>query len=121
MRVLIALALLALAGCVSSGTRVDDKAAQQFQKGVTTEAEVVKAIGPPQSTALLPDGRHQIGYVALSAHPHAASFIPVVGLFAGGASSQSDVTTFTFGTDGKLAEIASQHVTADAHLGASAQ
>ena len=95
--------LAAVAGCVSTGTQVKDSALTQFQKGVTTEAEVVKALGPPQSTSSM-NGERYVVYAGAHAQAKAASFIPVVGLFAGGASSQSSIVAFRFGADGRLVD-----------------
>jgi outer membrane protein assembly factor BamE (lipoprotein component of BamABCDE complex) len=99
---MVVLAALMLAGCVSSGTKVDTTQIASFQKGKTTYAQVVQALGPPISVSTLSDGTRIIGYGYVHAEPRAASFIPVVGLFAGGADAQSQSVIFTFGPDGTL-------------------
>src|SRR5579859_2878429 len=116
---LIAIELL-LAGCVSSGTQVKDTALTQFQKGVTTEADVVKALGPPQSTTTLGDGRRLVIYSGMHGQVKGATFIPVVGLFAGGATVHQSTVVFTFGQDGKLVEYSSTQSNADSTSGVAA-
>jgi len=108
---------VALIGCVSSGTQVKDTALSQFRKGQTTEADVVKALGPPQSTMTSSGGGRVISYVGMHAQTKAATFVPIVGLFAGGASSHVSVVTFTFDRDGKLTDYMSQQSEAGARSG----
>jgi hypothetical protein len=102
MKITRVLIVLAFAGCVATGTQVKDSALTQFQKGVTTETDVERALGPPTSTTMSSDGTRSMSYSGVHAQPKAASFIPVVGLFAGGASSQVSMVTLRFGQDGKL-------------------
>jgi outer membrane protein assembly factor BamE (lipoprotein component of BamABCDE complex) len=115
------LALALLAGCVSVGTQVKDSALEQFQKGVTTEADVVKALGPPQSITTSTEGLRMLTYMGLHSQPKAASFIPVVGLFAGGADTTGSYVSFRFDKDGKLADITSQQNQMSGRMGAPAQ
>lgn len=116
---MLALTLL-LAGCVSGGTQVKDSALTQFQKGVTTEADVVKVLGPPQSTTTLGDGRRLVVYSGLHGQVKGTTFIPVVGLFAGGASVHQSTVVFTFGQDGKLIEYSSTQSDAGSTSGVAA-
>ena len=86
---LVTFALTLLAGCVSSGWT-----------GATTEADVVKALGPPTRTTTTSEGLRVISYVGAHAQAKASSFIPIVG--AGGATAQGSAVTFRFGPDHKL-------------------
>lgn len=113
-------AMTLLCGCVSSGTQIEDSALAQFQKGVTTQADVIRALGPPQNTSNTTNGLHSITYAGLHAQPKASSFIPIVGAFTGGASSRMSVVTFIFGDDGKLQEIASTQTQSGARTGIGA-
>lgn len=118
MRYVLCLAASALlCGCVSSGTQVKDSALAQFQKGTTTEAQVIQALGPPQGSSNSMSGLRTISYVGMHAQPTAASFIPIVGIFAGGADTHTSVVTFRFGADGKLADMTSQQSDASARVG----
>jgi outer membrane protein assembly factor BamE (lipoprotein component of BamABCDE complex) len=92
---------IALSGCMSSGTKVSEVDAEQFQKGVTTEAEVIAKLGVPTATAQTGDIR-VITYSYVSAKPDAVDFIPVVGLLAGGAKAQATLVSFTFNASGVL-------------------
>lgn len=117
MKTIILLAALLLTGCISSGTRVEESALQQFRKGTTTQADVEKALGKPQTVTLGSDGTHSVAYVFTSAHAKGASFIPIVGLFAGGAVGQTRVVIFHFGLDGKLTDYSSTASDADMNIG----
>src|SRR5437763_10277819 len=111
--------LLLLAGCVASGTQVAQSALQGFQKGVTTRSDVIRALGPPQNTASA-RGKVIVSYIGVSVRPHAASFIPVVGLVAGGASSHTSVTMLTFDSDDKLEDITTHENASESHMGFAA-
>lgn len=52
----------ALAGCAASGTRVNPVQLAGFQPGVTTEADVVQALGRPQSVIASSDGTRILSY-----------------------------------------------------------
>lgn len=99
MRSMMLILALAVTGCVSTGTKVTQQEASAFEVGKTTEAQVIAAFGPPNQTSTLTDGTRIDIYMHISAHANAASFIPVVGLFAGGAKSTNDTVTFTFTPD----------------------
>lgn len=117
MRPFLFVVVLLLASCVSSGTQVKDSALTQFQKGVTSEADVVKALGPPTSTSMVSDGSRVLAYVGTHAQAKAASFIPIVGLFKGGATGQTSVVTFRFGPDHKLLDYSSTQSNVDVNTG----
>lgn len=91
-----------VAGCVSSGTKVTQQQAAAFEVGKTTEAQVLAALGAPNQTSTLSDGTRKDIYMHVSAHANAASYIPIVGLFAGGAKGTNDTATSTFTPDGVL-------------------
>jgi hypothetical protein len=111
----VVLAAVMLAGCVSSGTKVDASQMASFEKGKTTYAQVVQALGPPVSVTNTSDGTRIAVYSYVHSQARAASFIPVVGLFAGGADAQSQAVTFTFGPDGTLKD----YSTTTSNVGAS--
>jgi len=85
-----------LAACVSSGTHVTADQASAFQVGTTTEADVIAKLGEPNSVSTSPDGTKIDTYMHVASSANAASFIPVVGLFAGGAKSSTESVTFTY-------------------------
>ncbi|MES2253660.1 MAG: hypothetical protein V4559_01320 [Pseudomonadota bacterium] len=95
-------ALLLLAGCASGGTMVTEQQAGQFQNGVTTRAQVIAKLGQPNQATLSSDGTRIDIYVHVSASADGATFIPVVGLLAGGANSKTNTAIFTYDKDGML-------------------
>ena len=56
----------------------------------------------PNSVSHASTGITSIAYVYISASPKAATFVPVVGIFAGGANSESTSAVFIFDTDNIL-------------------
>ncbi len=96
------LALAALSACVSSGTKVTEAQAGQFEKGKATEAEVIAKLGPPTTATRAADGSRSDAYLYTQAQARAASYIPVVGLMAGGADGTATVIMFNFTPDGVL-------------------
>jgi len=102
--------ILSLAGCVSSGTQVTEQQAEQFQKGRSTEADVVAKLGSPNGISRLSDGSHVAVYTHIEAAARAATYIPIVGLMAGGADSKLTTVAFTFGPDGLLKDWTSSAV-----------
>jgi outer membrane protein assembly factor BamE (lipoprotein component of BamABCDE complex) len=103
-----------LAGCMSSGTRVDTTQMQQFQKGVTTEDQVVAKLGEPNSRSIKSDGTRAITYTHIAARPDAVDFVPIVGMFAGGAKSEMDIVIFNFDGTGVLKDYSA--TTSNAHV-----
>ena len=97
-------AILLLAGCATTGTRVDDAAVDKFTPGVTTEADVTKALGAPQYRSRNSDGTTMVMYNYAHTQVKGATFIPVVGLFAGGVKADMTNARFTFDANGKLTD-----------------
>jgi len=98
---LILLAAVSLGGCVSSGNEIDMTKVDRFVVGRTTERKVIAALGKPNATAFT-GGFHSISYVYLHTQVRAATLIPIVGMFAGGADSTMQSATFTFDANGML-------------------
>jgi len=76
--------------------------ASQFTPGVSTADDVIGLYGRPNIDTQNSDGSRVIAYTRIKTHVKAVTWVPVVGMFAGGASAQTDSAAFTFGTDGKL-------------------
>jgi outer membrane protein assembly factor BamE (lipoprotein component of BamABCDE complex) len=117
MKRIIALTALVLAGCASSGTQVNQSSLPQFQKGITTEADVETALGKPQTTGVASDGTRSIAYIYTATKVKGATFVPIVGLFAGGATGQTNVVTFHFDGTGKLLDYSTNHSDIDVRNG----
>ena len=90
----IVLSFLAISGCFSSGTKVDQSTVSKFEIGETTKSEVISALGDPNNSTIKSDGTSSITYTYVQAQTKAASFIPYVGLFAGGADLESSNASF---------------------------
>ena len=112
-----AVCVFVLAGCASSGTKVTPEQTAQFERGKTTLAEVVARLGPPNSTTMLGNGQTIIVYVYVSSSANAASFVPVVGLLAGGATGTSNTATFTFDNRGVLVSSGSSQSMTEVNTG----
>jgi outer membrane protein assembly factor BamE (lipoprotein component of BamABCDE complex) len=103
VRNLLSLAALSLlVGCASAGTQVDPAKVATFQRGHTTAAEVQAVLGPPNTSTVAPDGSIMFVYVHARSQVRAATFIPYIGPFVGGADVSSQMVSFTFSPDGVL-------------------
>lgn len=109
MRRLLFACLLLIGGCATTGTQVDQSQVKAFTPGITTRAEVEARLGPPTMTQTMPDGGMILTYSYAHAQVRAASFIPVVGLFAGGSDVKADSVSIWIDPQGHYQT--SQHAT----------
>jgi hypothetical protein len=79
----------------------EDEAAQ-VKPGVTTYQDVLSALGKPTSQSFDSLGNRTIAYTTMRTHIKAATFIPYVGLLAGGMRGDTTLVVFSFGPDGRL-------------------
>lgn len=108
MRALLATAVaVAVAGCAASGVKVSEAQINALQKGVTTADEVVHRFGSPTSRLRTSDGATTLVYSYAESSVRAATFVPVVNLFAGGADVRAQSVVLRFGPDGKLIDYTS--------------
>ena len=77
-----------LTSCVAVGTKVSEEQLMQFQRGKTTYAEVVHALGKPTHATLAMDGTRQVHYIYSQSQMRAANYIPIMGAFVRGADSE---------------------------------
>jgi outer membrane protein assembly factor BamE (lipoprotein component of BamABCDE complex) len=113
----LAVALAVLTACTTVGTQVEQADVERFQKGVATPTEVVAKLGTPQETGHKDNGDTTLSYVYMKGSPKAATFIPVVGLFAGGADVHSTRVTFEFDPSGHLLTVESAQGDTSGHIG----
>jgi hypothetical protein len=113
----LAAILAALTACTSVGTQVEKADVDHFQKGTATPAEIVAKLGAPQETGHKDNGDTTLSYVYMKGTPKAATFIPVVGLFAGGADMHSTRVTFEFDPSGHLLTVESAQGDTSGHVG----
>lgn len=92
---------LLVSGCMSAGVKVTQQDATQFKEGVTTEAEIISKLGLPTST-MVSSGVKMLIYGGYQSQATPASYIPIVGLFAGGADFTSASAMFEIDAVGVL-------------------
>lgn len=109
----------ALGGCAASGVKVSDDQLGSFVVGTTTEADVLGRLGTPTTRTRNSDGTVVLQYVYAEAQVRAATFVPIVGLFAGGTDVKSNAVNLTFGPDGKLKSSSSTASSYGTGMGAS--
>lgn len=90
MKYLILALAIIISGCASYGKKIDSNAVLKIEQGKTTEQEVYALLGKPMSTSIMQDGKKFLMYMHMKSQAKASSFIPVVGVFAGGADTQTD-------------------------------
>jgi hypothetical protein len=88
-----------LAGCASYGNKIDRDYTSKIKKGVTTESSVIQSLGKPMSIGLNSSGQKTLTYMHVASQTKAATFIPIVGLFAGGVDSQTTMLIITVDQD----------------------
>jgi hypothetical protein len=101
-RMLLGIVVLVLTACATqTGTQVTQQHSTQFERGKTTEAQIVAAMGKPTTRMAMSDGTIMLIYAGTHTDINGATFIPVIGLFAGGARTQNSSVVYRL-TDGKL-------------------
>ncbi len=102
-RIAIWVAAAFLTGCTSYGTEITEAQANQFEKGKSTEEDVIARLGHPSAmSAQLPDGSHSISYSYSRLQMSAASYLPIVGALAGETNASVTVYNFTFDAGHRL-------------------
>ena len=100
---LLALTTPMLADCTStSGRQIDQATLESFKVGQTTQSDVIAKLGTPTSTIAESDGTTQVTYSYTHTTTRAETFIPVAGLFVGGADSQNQTVVFVFDKNHRL-------------------
>jgi outer membrane protein assembly factor BamE (lipoprotein component of BamABCDE complex) len=95
---------LTLLGCMSVGNKqiMDASKTSQIQEGKTTRAEIITLLGEPNHTTSMPNGDEMVMYSYTQSTPRPTTFIPVIGLFAGGADMKGKTLMFTIDKNGIL-------------------
>jgi len=96
-------------GCYSVGRRIDQDAVTKIKKGETTKAEVLKLLGSPDQ--IMDDGMGNTTwtYMFVKSTVSAATFIPIVGAFAGGSKTQHQTVTVSIGENNKVNQVFSMY------------
>lgn len=98
----MAACLVLLAGCASSGARIDTARLTEVRKGQTTVAEIVNKFGRPNVLSKNWDGTQTAVYASGEEGTGAAGALPLLGVLAAGGGS--DAVVFYFDTRGVLTD-----------------
>jgi hypothetical protein len=100
---------LLLGACASAGTMMlkdenPQTVAARIVEGKTTKDQVQSIYGPPTQTTFTDGGNEISTYRYAYATPKPVNFVPIVGIFAGGADVQSKEPVVMFGKDHVVAK-----------------
>ena len=95
-------AALLLTGCATTGVKIDPARLDAMKVGVTTPAEAIAMFGPPTVETTAGDGAVTLQYTYAEAQVRASTFIPIVGMFAGGTDVKASSVNMSFDRAGKL-------------------
>ena len=104
LAVAAALSAFALAGC-ATGTFVSKEDSAQFQKGVTTEQQVLAALGEPDAKAELINGGRRDSYIHNSGGPNPVDYIPLLALATESGYEHTTTVNFDFNAQGVLVDV----------------
>lgn len=102
--VMLVLISLSMTGCSSVGNKqIKNKEfiSQNIVKG-KTKTEVLNSLGEPTSVTFSDNGNETWLYVRNETKTRATTFIPVVGLFAGGADITTDTLYILFDSQDRV-------------------
>lgn len=120
-RTLILLACIVIAsGCATVGRKLDENTVASIRKGETTRDQVLKLLGSPEQVSRNADGEVTFQYLYSRATAKPETFIPFVGMIAGGANVQSQNVVVTFRPDGIVKDVVSTYGATETGIGASA-
>ena len=114
--IIAAFLMLGLSACATSGTMVTEQQTSSFEEGVTTESEIREVLGEP-TTVYTSKKERTLIYTGIKYRTKAATYVPVVGLFAGGSDAQSTSVNFKIGPDGVLEEMSRSETNVDTSTG----
>jgi outer membrane protein assembly factor BamE (lipoprotein component of BamABCDE complex) len=94
-------------GCASAGndtirTETMDTVGTKVVRGVTTKDKIRELYGSPLNVSLTDGGSEVWNYEYTHATATAASYVPIVGLFAGGTDVSKNQVVFIFNKDGVM-------------------
>lgn len=114
---LLALVLL-VSGCASVGRKIDPAAASQIKNGQNM-ADVRGLIGAPDQVTRDGNGNETWMYLYSRASVKGATFVPIVGAFAGGVNTQNQSVVVVF-ANGVVSHVQSSFGGMDVNQGANA-
>ena len=97
-------ALAFISGCASAGnekvrTETMDSVSTKVTKGVTKQAQIKALYGEPSNVSLTDGGSEVWTYEYSHSTATAVTYVPIVGLFAGGADVNKNQVVFIFDKD----------------------
>lgn len=101
----VAALLGSLVAAAAFAAPITDDQLASLRVGVTTYDEVVTQFGRPVTVETTSDGSRTIIYTVTHARAKVATFVPVVGMFAGGAKGSTHVQRFEFDPKGVLSKV----------------
>jgi outer membrane protein assembly factor BamE (lipoprotein component of BamABCDE complex) len=106
-RLILLASLVFLAGCATIGNRQieNQENVAQIKIGMSCKVDVQKLVGEPMKTTFSDNGEETWDYVLTKSKMRAASLIPIVGIFAGGADMETQTLTIRFTKEGIVKEI----------------
>lgn len=99
---LILVLVFCLWGCATIGRKFDINKVELIKKGETTKHEILDSFGNPTTISTDSDGRDTFLYLHMKAKAKPWSFLPIVWIFSGGASTQSETLTVYFDKDNRV-------------------
>lgn len=110
-----AIAVISLSACATSkvGQQFDDRTVKSIRIGKTTRADIAQMFGQPLSRSSTGGGKEVWAYHYQEAggHPTPITFVPIVGMFAGGAKGTFNQQTLTISFDGDVVSACTYHKT----------
>ena len=100
--ILLLILTLIFIGCATAGKPLDKDKISQIKEGTTTKQEVINLLGNPNSDSLSGDGKEILMYMYLNSSVRPSTYIPVVGLFTGGANQKMQSVQILIGKDEKV-------------------
>lgn len=119
-KAILMLLLVVASGCATVGREISDAQMSTLKKGETTSLDAMRNLGQPTAITKLSDGRQVFTYSFAHAQARPASFIPFVGLFAGGTDVRSSAVVLTFDKTGVLHDYSSQQSATGSGIGFAA-
>jgi len=107
--------LVLMVGCATTGNvQISDPATvSKIEEGKTTKAEVRGLVGEPTKVNFDTSKNEIWEYMYTKASAKPASFIPVVGIFAGGADMSGNTLTILFDKNGVVEKVGSGKTTGE--------
>jgi len=99
---LILILFFYLSGCATVGRKFALDKIDLIKKGETSKQEILNIFGNPTSITTDSEGRDTFFYLYMKAKAKPTSFIPLVWIFSGGATTESKGLTIYFDKEDKV-------------------